>query len=376
MKKVFLVAGELSGDKVGAWYLKRLNQENFELDVSAVGGDFLKQAGAKIYERIENLNVAGIVEIIKHLPFILKFLKQLSDYILKNNFDHVILIDFPGFNLRLAKTLKTLNPEIKITYLSPPQLWIWGKWRIKKLKKYCDDLIVLYPFEVEWYKKNGLKAEFLGNPVCSDLNAYFNNDLQALNNLRSKENCIAIIPGSRKSEIEKLLPILADVARRFKLIWPRLKIIMPLAESLSSSLIENKLRKEGLFKWGRDIIVVQGKEEKLKALNKCCLAITKPGTVCLELALLQIPAVVFYKTSGITYFLARLFVKVKYMALPNLLENQIVYKEFIQDKCKSKLIFDYTNNLYKNFLNQNDEYKKLQHKLLQIKNKLCNFADL
>jgi len=181
------------------------------------------------------------------------------------------------------------------------------------------------------------------------------------------------MPGSRKSEIEALLPVLADVVRRLKLIWPKVKIILPLAESLSLSFIERKLRKEGIFNWGRNVEIVQGRQEKLKALNKCCLAVTKPGTVSLELALLQIPAVIFYKTSWVTYFVAKAVANIKCMALPNLLSKEPVYKEFVQDKCKSRLIFNYTNNLYKNFLNQDDEYKKIQERLLSFKKELCGF---
>src|SRR5210317_1170041 len=127
MKKVFIVAGELSGDKLGAWYVQRIKEKQQELEVHAVGGSFLEQSGAMLYERFEKLNIVGLVEIIKNARFLLRFLRDLSDHIVSNNFSHVIVVDFPGFNLRLIKRLKKLNPEIKITYLSPPQLWVWGE---------------------------------------------------------------------------------------------------------------------------------------------------------------------------------------------------------------------------------------------------------
>lgn len=349
MKKIFIITGELSGDRLGAWYIKYLNQQNSDIEIHAVGGNFLQEAGAKIYERFENLNVVGLVEILKKLPFIFKFLKQLSYYIIQNHVDQVVLVDFPGFNLRLAKKLKSLNPKINITYVSPPQTWVWGAWRIKKLKKYCDKLVVLYPFEVEWYKKHGLKVDFIGNPVCEDLKKYFIFSV-------TKVNQIAIIPGSRESEIKTLFPFFAGIIKLFKEKYPDLKIILPLAQSISLELIEAKIKDFGLSNFRKDIKIIFGEKEKYEELSKSCLAITKPGTVSLELALLQVPAVVFYKTSWITYFLARPLVKVKYMALPNLLLDQPVYEEIIQWNCNSKSIFNSADTLYQNFLAHNGAY--------------------
>jgi len=361
MKKVFIASGEVSGDNLGAWYLNLLKQEDLDLQCHAIGGDALEKAGANLYERIEKLNMVGVLEVIKHIRFIFSFAKELVEYILQNDFDEVILVDFPGFNLMVAKKLKKKNPNIKITYLSPPQVWAWGEWRIKKLKKYCDKLIVLYPFEVDWYKQRGIETVYLGNPVCSKLKPY----LDSQNS--EPENQIAILPGSRKSEIEKLLPIFADVVRRLKLAWPNIKIVLPLAESFSVGYIENRLKKNGLLRWGSDIEIVIGEQQKLKALSRCCLAITKPGTITLELALLEIPSVIVYKTSWVTYFVAKLLVKIKFMSLPNLLLNKPVYKEFIQKDCKADLIFEHVNNLYKSFLAKNNQSNNLKNQFVQLK---------
>ena len=367
----FIVSGEISGDKLGAWYLKRLQKNNSDIECHAVGGYFLKGQGAKLYETIEKLNIVGVIEVLKRLPFILKFLKQLAGHILKNNFDEVILVDFPGFNLRLAKRLKKANSKLKITYLSPPQVWIWGQWRVKKLKKYCDKLIVLYPFEVEWYKKRGIEVEFWGNPVCSELKPYFQKSSDALIEMRKNANQIAILPASRNSEVKKLFPIFAQIVKKIKMVHPTVKIVLPLAESMPASLIETKLKKFGLWKWGSDIVIVQGEKEKLEALNKCCLVITKPGTVTLQLALLGIPAVVLYKTSWITYFLAKLVVNIKFMSLPNLLLPKPVYKEFIQADCKVDPIFKCASDLYKKFILGGEEYKKQLNDLVQLRDILC-----
>lgn len=369
MKKIFFVSGEVSGDRLGAWYLKRLQQDHENLQVTAIGGHFLQEAGAKLYKNLEELNIVGVSEIIKRIPFILNFLKNLKYYILQNNFEEIVLIDFPGFNLRLARALKKANPKIKITYLSPPQTWIWGKWRIKKLKKYCDELIVLYPFEVEWYKKHGLDTYYFENPVYSKLKESFENWKFDQEFLKEKKNQIAIIPGSRTSEIKKLLPFVVEIIKKIKNTWSDIKIVLPIAQSFSYDFIENELKKlldEQYNFFRKNIILVQDEKEKLKLLSQCCLAITKPGTITLELALLKVPSIVFYKTSWFTYILARPLIKVKYMSLPNLLLNKFMFKEFIQQDCKVDNIFEYFSKCYNNFLHKKDAYQETQKALFDI----------
>jgi len=169
MKKIFIVAGELSGDKLGAWYAERLRKEDSSCEIHAVGGPFLEQAGAILYDRMENLNVAGFIEVLKHIRFLCRFMRELARYIVNNNFDEVVVVDFPGFNLKLIKKLKKLNRSLKIIYLSPPQLWVWGPWRARKIRKYCDEVIVIYPFEVAWYKKRKINAQWFGYPFYENL---------------------------------------------------------------------------------------------------------------------------------------------------------------------------------------------------------------
>ncbi|MFH1462011.1 MAG: lipid-A-disaccharide synthase [bacterium] len=369
MKKIFIVSGELSGDQAGAWYLQKL-KESSDVNCSAVGGEFLKSAGAELYENIEKLNITGVVEVLGKLRFVFKFLNRLSKYIVNNNFEQVVLVDFPGFNLMLAKRLKKLDPKINIVYLSPPQLWIWGSWRIKKLKKYCDKLVVLYPFEVEWYKSRGLEAvEFIGNPVCDKFKKYLNEDLPI-------KNQIVILPGSRKQEIIKLMPMFAQVIKKIKLLYPNIKIVFPLAESLDLRFVEKLLIKYGLYNHGQDVHLIINKDEKIKVLKESCFAITKPGTVTLELALLNVPAIILYKASWLTYFLAKLIVNVKYMGLPNLFLNKPVYKEFIQMDCNADLVFDQVKFLYEGFLKQTDSYKNIKDDLEKIKKELCDSTNL
>jgi lipid-A-disaccharide synthase len=357
-KKVFIVAGELSGDKTAAWYVKKVMVQKPNIYFEAVGGNFLESCGVKIYERFEKLNVVGIFEIIHHLPHILRFMRRIVEHVKSNKFDEVVLVDFPGFNLRVAKKLKSQIPGIKITYLAPPQLWCWGAWRIKKLKKYCDKVVVLYPFEVEWYAKRGLNAEWIGNPVYDDIKKYF--ELA-----EHKENLIALIPGSRISEIKRFTPLLAEIVKLFGLHHPGAKFVLPLAESISEDFIRAEMKKYALNQ--DKIKILRSEQEKFEYLAKCCLAITKPGTVTLELALLKVPAVVFFRISWLTYIIGRPLVKVPFMSLPNLLTNFMIYRECIQGDCKSKYIFDCARRIYQNFVRPNCEYKSFLEKLNYIR---------
>lgn len=361
MKKIFIVTGELSGDLLGGWYMRN-HYANQHVYVQAIGGDHLLQAGAHLYERFEKLNVTGIVEIIKHIPRLLKFLNQLAAYILEQQFDEVVVIDFPGFNMRLIKRLKRLCPAITVTYFSPPQLWCWGAWRVASLKKYCDKIIVLYPFEVEWYAQRGVHVQWIGCPVYDRMQQYFEKSA-------TKKHLIALVPGSRLSEINTLLPIFARVACALKLIYPDIQFIIPQAASISSDQLSHALKRSGFDKIGKDLIIVRDSDEKWQQLAHCSMALTKPGTVTLELALLKIPALVIFRVSWITYWLARIVVKVRFMALPNLLSGQEVYKEFIQNFSIDTVVYE-AQRLNESSIARDASYAQMVEKLERLSKSL------
>lgn len=361
MKKIFFVSGELSGDKLGAWYLKKLLEQEKNIFCAAVGGTYLKEAGAEIYERFETLNIVGVIEILKHACRILRFIKKLAKHIVSEGFEEVVVIDFPGFNLRLIKKLKKLNKNIKISYLSPPQLWVWGERRIKKIKKYCDDVIVIYPFEVEWYKKRGVTTRWLGYPFYDRLKPYFS---------EKKERAIAIIPGSRMVEVESLLPIFLKIVRRLKIANSGLKIIIPLAESIDSKIVEAMVKKADIGWLRQDVVIVKGENEKFQAMSKCCIALTKPGTITLELALLMVPSVVAYKTSWLTYMIAKRFIRVSSMTLPNLLLNEQVFPELIQDDCTEKKIWEAVEGGFQDFVQKKAAYTEKCTQLKKLRDSL------
>lgn len=359
MKKLFMVAGELSGDKLGAWFLEKHLQRDYVF-IEAVGGTFMEAAGAQLWERFEKLNVTGIFEIVRHIPSLLLFMNKLARHIIDHNFDEVLLIDFPGFNLRLAKKLKKLNSAIKITYLSPPQMWVWGAWRVRSIQKFIDRVIVLYPFEVAWYRQRGVQAEWLGNPVYDRLLPYFKDE-------GHRAPIIAIIPGSRSHEVKTLFPCIAQVMLLFLKKYPQVTIVIPHAESMGIQTLQEALQACNIHEFTDRIKIVSGEQGKIEALRSCCLALTKPGTVTLELALLGIPTLMFFKTSWINYVLGKMVIQVDHMALPNLLLEKPVYKEFVQYECDSQLIFNEAVTLFEAFLKHDSDYFSIQKKLLHVR---------
>lgn len=363
MKKVFIIAGELSGDRTAAWYLQKRKQQSSALYWEGVGGDFMQREGVKLVERLEALNLVGGVEIVKHLPRILKFMRWLVAYIVHEKFDEIVLVDFPGFNMRLAALLKKKMPGITVTYVAPPQLWCWGAWRVKKLKKLGANLVVLYPFEVSWYKQRGIDACWLGCPVYDALESFLRQDVP-------KQPLVALMPGSREGEIVRLLPLLIDVATVLHQKYPQIRFIIPVAASLAPTFMAQQLGGLASKIQKLPVTFIVDDNKKYEVLSSCCLAITKPGTVTLELALLKIPAVVFFKISWITYAIARCVAQVTEMALPNLLLNKIVYPECIQRRCTVEQIVKHADVIINSYLGDRSVYQSIEASLEPLRTML------
>jgi lipid-A-disaccharide synthase len=360
MKKIFIVTGELSGDTTAAWYLERTKHQYRDSELWAIGGPQLVRMGVRLYAPIEKLNVTGAIEILKHIPRLLYFLKTLVNFIEENNFSEVILVDFPGFNLRVAQNIKKKCPHIKVTYVAPPQLWCWGAWRVKKLQRYCDDIIVLYPFEVDWYKNYGVRAHWLGNPVYNLLKDYFSV-------CEKKENIIALMPGSRIAEINKLLPLFINAVKYMHEKYPDVRFIMPVAKTICVNTLRERFLNSGVGESIFSYVTFISEEKKYSELAHCCIALSKPGTVTLELALLKVPALVVYKTSWVTYCLAKILSHVSEMSLPNLILKKPVFKELIQQDCTPELIKRELEGLYQSYIKNTHDYIQKQDWCMQLR---------
>jgi len=358
--KTFFVTGEVSGDRLGAWYLQQLKQEHPAVSCTAIGGSYLQKEGAQLKNNSSELAIGAVSirKFLTHVPTMRTIFKNIKNYINEDNFNEVVLIDCPLVNLRLAKHIKKKHPKIKITYIAPPEMWLWGTWRIHKtLKKYCDDVIVIYPFEKDWYAQKGFETTFKGYPFYKTFVPYF--DFH-----KNKSNAIAFLIGSRKSEIETSIPIFTKTINNLHKQYPNLEFVIPVAHNFSIDEIKQK------FNIGIDKIhFIQDDHVKNQTLAQCCLAVTVPGTATLELALLKTPTIITYKAPLFTYWLAKSIIKTKYVGLPNLLLKKEICKELIQKNCTEEKIMEEIQKIYLCFLEKNkqDSYQRLLDDLEPIR---------
>lgn len=359
-RSLFILAGEVSGDMLAAWYVKNYCRDKSIDRIEGIGGKALEEAGVLLYEKSSRLNVTGIVEILRHIPRLLRMIYCLIRYLQQNNFTELIVVDFPGFNLALIKRLKKIYPQVHITYLSPPQLWCWGAWRLKRLKRDADRIIVLYPFEKEWYARRGVTVEWLETPLYGQLKPYASLSL-------TKKPIIAIIPGSRYAEIVRFMPLFAHTIKVMAEHYKEIQFVIPRANSFSEDEMRQCIKNAGLDQEKQRIKIVSDSDEKYIILAQCCCALTKPGTVTLELALLGVPSVVAFKISWFTYLIARPLVRVRFMALPNLFLASAVFEEFIQWECNKIRLAQAIEKLYASFRVHDKSYSKKESQLKKIK---------
>ncbi len=355
-----IIAGEASGDLHAA----ALMQEYLKIDQSAkfygVGGDNMIKAGLEHSYHINSMAFLGFAEIIKHLPFIRKVRKVLIELIKKEGIKTVILVDYPGFNLNFAKAVKNLN--IKIIYYISPQIWAWGEGRISKIKKLVDLMLVLFPFEEEFYLKHNVNAVFVGHPLLDRINKYNFIDEELFYdkfNLDKNKKILLVLPGSRHQEIEKILP---ETLKAAKQICNKYNLQTVVA--CSSNIEENIFDDFDL----NEVTLIKGHTYEL--LKYSSFGIIKSGTSTLEAALFELPFVVVYKTNILTYRLGKALIKINSIALANIVAGKKVVTELIQHDVNSNIIV----SMVSEYLEDVNKINNLKNELKQLKNRLGNLG--
>lgn len=327
-KKLYIISGEASGDLHGSNLIKALKNESSQLDFRFWGGDLMQEELAKKpVKHIKELAFMGFVEVLMNISTIFKNIKFCKEDILAYKPDALILIDYPGFNLRIAEWAKSQG--IKVYYYISPQVWAWKQSRVHKIKRFVDHMFVILPFEKEFYQKFNFEVEFVGHPLLDAIEKYKENslnekDFRAKYELSSKP-IIAILPGSRKQEIKAKLPIMLDSVKDFS----NYEIIVAGAPSLDIDFYSP-------FFSASNVKIIHGKTYDILSLAEA--AIVTSGTATLETALFEIPEVVCYKASSISYSIAKRLVKIKYISLVNLIMDREVVKELIQHECNASAI--------------------------------------
>jgi lipid-A-disaccharide synthase len=321
-RKVLLVAGEVSGDLQGSHLVEAVHRIDPEIQFFGVGGEGLKRAGMRLLQHSQSLSVVGITEVFVKLRSIFKALRTLKRSLKREKPDLVILIDFPDFNLRLARVAH--RKGIPILYYISPQVWAWRSGRVKLIARLVKKMVVLFPFEVPLYEAAGVDVEWVGHPLLDIVKPTLPKEMAFQQfGLDPGRRTVGLLPGSRVHEIERLLPSLLASAERLQKEIPDLQFVIPLAPGISRATLESQMNPASV-----PVKVVEG--FTYDVMNLCELLITASGTATLEGAILGKPMIIIYKVSFPTYWIGRALVRVNHIGLANLVAEKEIALELIQ----------------------------------------------
>lgn len=329
--RVMMVAGEASADIYGAGLVQAVHATDPSLQFFGIGGKRMREAGVVTLVDSADMAVVGLVEVLRHFDVIAAAFLKLKRILLSDPPDLLILIDYPGFNLRLAKVAKRAG--VRVLYYISPQIWAWRQGRVKKIKRLVDHMAVILPFEARFYEQAGVPVSFVGHPMADLVRVDLSRDAAATSfGLDPARPVVGLFPGSRRSEVSRLLPTILSAAQIIRQQHPDVQFVLPLA----STLHEHDLAPYLAASDGLAITIVH---ERIHDLIRACSAvISVSGTVTLEVALVGTPLVIIYKLSPLTYQLAIRLVKVDHIGLCNIVAGETVARELIQDDASPERI--------------------------------------
>lgn len=320
---IMIIAGEASGDQRGGEVAEQLRQLCPNAKLSGIGGKDMRTAGVDCLFDVNDLAVMGFIEPIKHLPKILRIFKAIKQHFVTDKPDLIILVDYPGFNLRLAKAAKQAG--IKVLFYVSPQVWAWRQGRVKKIAKVVDHMAVIFPFEEKFYQQHHVPVTYVGHPLSEKIKeAPSQTEARKQLKLAATDTVISLMPGSRHSEVEKLLPIMLAAIQKIISHHPQLKIVLPLASTIDKSLIKN-------FSTSCSVPIIFS-ENSLLTTAAANVVVTASGTATLETALLNKPMIIVYKVSRLSAAIAKRVIKIPFISLCNIVAGKGIVKEFLQDE--------------------------------------------
>ncbi len=354
-KKILLVTGEVSGDVHGAFLVRSLKQLDPALHIYGIGGDELHKAGMEILFHIKELSVVGIVEVWARLPYIIKAFRVLKREIVNTPPDLLILIDYPDFNLRIAAVAK--KQGVPVLYYISPQIWAWRQNRVKKIARLVDQMAVVFPFEKTFYEQYGVPVQFVGHPLLDrGVPPLDKQALIARFAMNNQGPIVGLLPGSRKAEIDRLLPVMAQAAVLICKEFPGAQFILPLAAGVEEADMRRKIKRFGLQ-------VTMVTNHLQEALHICDLVLVASGTATLETALMGKPMIIMYRISPLTYLVGRLLIRVPYIGLANIVAGRQIVPELIQGAASPERVFREAVSLLKD----EPRITAMSHELARVK---------
>lgn len=323
-KRVLIVAGEASGDQHGAALVRSVKSLDASIQFLAMGGDHLRQAGVDVIVDAKPLAVVGAIEVLQHWRPIYRAYRTLSELIAKNPPDLIVLIDYPAFNLQIARIAKRAG--IRVLYYISPQIWAWRQGRVKTIKRRVDKMLVVFPFEEAFYQREGVSVEYVGHPLAQKVVPdQPPSEVREQWHFSPTHRLIALLPGSRIGEIRRLLPTLLETAQALHQKYTDTIFVLPVASSLSVDDLKPYLTAVDF-----PIVMIADQSQHYNVLQLCEAAIVTSGTATLEVALLGIPMVIVYKVAASTYHIGKYLIRVPYIGLCNIVAGRLLVKELIQ----------------------------------------------
>jgi lipid-A-disaccharide synthase len=352
-----IITGEVSGDLIGASLIRELKSLMPDLKITGIGGDKMKSVGMDLIYHTNQMAFLGFVEVVKHLPFIRKVQKNLIEVIKKEKISCVVLIDYPGFNLSIAKKIKPLG--VKIIYYVSPQLWAWAKGRVDKVRRLVDKMLVVFPFEVDFYKKENVRAEYVGHPLVERINQYkflSRDEFFSKFNLDRQKEILLVMPGSRKQEVKEIFHEVITAANKLAADFD-LQVVVARSKNISEKYFQQD---------SSSVKFITIEDHNYELMKYSHFGIIKSGTSTLEAGFFALPMIVVYKTSSLTYIIGKQLIKLDRIGMVNILLDEMVVPELIQSEANATNIFEKAAKI----LSDNQAYENVKIKLGNVKEKL------
>ena len=337
MKKIFVLTGEPSGDKLASKVIAKLKSSSSDIEYLSVGGEHLKSLGIKSLYDLKEVTYLGFTRVLLNVFKIKRKINETVKEIVKFKPDILFSVDSPDFTLRVAKEVKKKNPNIKTIHFVAPQVWVWREHRVKQLKSFLDHVLLLFPFEKKYFDKEGIQSTFTGHPLLED-QSKSKVDISQI--IKDNKKIFSIYPGSRLSEINVLTPILFEFIKKMNAKYKDLFFVFH-STIEHVQLVQNLLLKEGFKNCGAI------GEEKIKShiLKSSMFAVAKSGTISLEICNAKIPSIIIYKMGMINFFIVKMLVKVKFANIINIAANEGIIPELLQSNCNATNIYNTVDKL-------------------------------
>ena len=332
MKKIFILTGEPSGDKLASKVISQLIKKNFNIEYLCVGGNHLNSLGIKSIFDLKEITYIGFTSVLLNIFKIKSKINKTVDEIVKFDPDILFSVDSPDFTLRVSKKVKKINKKIKTIHYVAPQVWVWREGRIKKFKKFLDHVLLLFDFEKKYFDKENIPNTFVGHPL---LEKETKDNTNLTNIISNDKKIISLFSGSRSSEIKLLLPILINFIYLMNKNFDNYLFVFH-ATVENKNLINEQIKISNL----QNVDVVSDENIKKQILDKSTFAVSKSGTVSLEICNARVPSLIIYKMNFLNYLIVKLLVKIKYANIINIINNKEIIPELIQKECNSKEIYN------------------------------------